>query len=438
VSATVLSFGCRLNLVESEAVRALAGDAGDLVVVNTCSVTGEAVRQARQSIRRLKRERPEARIVVTGCAAQTEPQTFAAMPEVARVIGNAEKLRAESYIIGSVHPELVEGSVQDRAPSPDPTLRQAQGERSGRKVMVGDIMASREVAPVAVEGLSGHARAFVEVQNGCDHRCTFCVIPYGRGNSRSLPAGIVVDRIRRIVEAGFNEVVLTGVDITAWGADLPGRPSLGGLVQRILTLVPELPRLRLSSLDPVEIDAALLDALSDARLMPHLHLSLQAGDDMILKRMKRRHLRDDAIRLAREVRARRPEASFGADLIAGFPTESDAMFENSLALVDECDIVFGHIFPYSARTGTPAAKMPQLPMPVRRERAARLRVASRARLDAWLARQVGATQRVLVELDGVSGHGESFAAVRLSEPRPSRSIVEVIANDVVDGALVAA
>jgi threonylcarbamoyladenosine tRNA methylthiotransferase MtaB len=304
--------------------------------------------------------------------------------------------------------------------------------------MVGDIMASREVAPVAVEGLSGHARAFVEVQNGCDHRCTFCVIPYGRGNSRSLPAGIVVDRIRRIVEAGFNEVVLTGVDITAWGADLPGRPSLGGLVQRILTLVPELPRLRLSSLDPVEIDAALLDALSDARLMPHLHLSLQAGDDMILKRMKRRHLRDDAIRLAREVRARRPEASFGADLIAGFPTESDAMFENSLALVDECDIVFGHIFPYSARTGTPAAKMPQLPMPVRRERAARLRVASRARLDAWLARQVGATQRVLVELDGVSGHGESFAAVRLSEPRPSRSIVEVIANDVVDGALVAA
>jgi threonylcarbamoyladenosine tRNA methylthiotransferase MtaB len=407
----IVTFGCRLNSYESEVMRAHALACGepDLVVVNTCAVTGEAVRQARQQIRRLKRERPAARIVVTGCAAQVEPATFAAMPEVARVLGNAEKLQAESFRFDTDLPP----------------------------VRVNDIMSVRETAGHLIDGFAERARAFVEVQNGCDHRCTFCIIPYGRGNSRSVPAGLVVERVKRLVGAGYNEVVLTGVDVTSYGADLPGKPSLGNLVQRILTLVPDLPRLRLSSIDSVEIDQPLLDAITgEPRLMPHLHLSLQAGDDTILKRMKRRHSRDDAIRFCADVRARRPEVSFGADIIAGFPTETDQMFENTLAMIDECDIVYGHIFPYSARTGTPAAKMPQVPVPLRKARAARLRQATARRLDAYLRGQVGKPLDVLVEREDGSGHSAAFAPVKVAGARPGE-LVRATAVDLVDGTLLA-
>jgi threonylcarbamoyladenosine tRNA methylthiotransferase MtaB len=407
----IVTFGCRLNSYESEVMRAhaLAGGEPDLVVVNTCAVTGEAVRQARQRIRRLKRERPSARIIVTGCAAQTEPATFAAMPEVARVLGNAEKLQAANFRFDAEAPA----------------------------VRVNDIMSVRETAGHLIDGLAERARAFVQVQDGCDHRCTFCIIPYGRGNSRSVPAGVVVDRIKRLVDAGYNEVVLTGVDVTAFGADLPGRPSLGALVQRILTLVPDLRRLRLSSIDPVEIDAPLFDAIvGEPRLMPHLHLSLQAGDDMILKRMKRRHARDDAVRFCTEVRARRPEVAFGADVIAGFPTETDAMFENTLAMIDDCDIVYGHIFPYSARAGTPAARMPQVPAPLRKARAARLREATARRLDAYLRGQIGRTLEVLVDHADGAGHSAAFAPVKV--PGATRGgIVRATAVDLVDGTLMA-
>ena len=443
----IITFGCRLNAYESEVMRAhaLASGEPDLVVVNTCAVTGEAVRQARQQIRRLKRERPDARIVVTGCAAQTEPQTFAAMPEVARVLGNAEKLKAESFIFEprSAHPELVEGLVQNEAPLPEPTLRQAQGERLGLgepipDVRVNDIMSVKETAGHLIDGFAERARAFVEVQNGCDHRCTFCIIPYGRGNSRSVPAGLVVERIKRLVDAGYNEVVLTGVDVTSYGGDLPGTPSLGSLVQRILKLVPDLPRLRLSSIDSVEIDEPLMDAITgEARLMPHLHLSLQAGDDMVLKRMKRRHSREDAVRFCADVRAKRPEVTFGADVIAGFPTETDAMFENTLAMIDDCDIVYGHIFPYSARTGTPAARMPQVPVPVRKERAARLRAAAARRLDLYLQGQIGRTLDVLVEREDGSGHSAAFAPVKVAGGKPGK-IVKATAVALADGILEAA
>ncbi len=384
----IITFGCRLNAYESEVMRGHAEAAGeDVVVVNTCAVTGEAVRQARQSIRRLKRENPNARIIVTGCAAQTEPDTFAAMPEVARVLGNVEKMEAKSFLF------------DDDAPA----------------VRVQDIMAVRETAPHLIDGFADKARAFVEVQNGCDHRCTFCIIPYGRGNSRSVPAGLAVERIQRLVDAGFAEIVLTGVDVTSYGHDLPGAPTLGNLVQRILKLVPDLKRLRLSSIDSIEADPALVEAITgEARVMPHLHLSLQAGDDMILKRMKRRHSRADAVRFVESVKAARPDIAIGADIIAGFPTETDEMFENSLRLVDECDIVFGHIFPYSARKGTPAARMPQLPMPVRKERAARLRAACAVRHDRWLDAQVGGMADVLVERDDGLGHGANFAPVRVA------------------------
>ena len=386
----VITFGCRLNAADSEAMRALAGDGGgDTIIVNTCAVTGEAVRQARQAIRKAKRTNPDKKIIVTGCAAQIEPETFAAMPEVARVLGNGDKFDARNL----------------RFPDEEPLA-----------VRVSDIMAVREVAPHMAGSFADRARAFVEVQNGCDHRCTFCIIPYGRGNSRSVPAGMVIDRIKALVDQGFAEVVLTGVDVTSYGPDLPGKASLGTLVQRILRLVPDLPRLRLSSIDSVEIDEPLLDAItSDRRLMPHLHLSLQAGDDMILKRMKRRHGRSQSVDFCRMVRAARPDIAFGADLIAGFPTETDAMFENTLALIDECDIVFGHIFPYSARRGTPAARMPQVPVPVRKERAARLRTAASSRLDQWLGTLVGSTQQLLVEREDGSGHGESFAPIRLKD-----------------------
>src|SRR5260221_1916153 len=332
----IVTFGCRLNVYESEIMRARATAAGlsDAVIVNTCAVTAEAERQARQTIRRLRRDRPGARIIVTGCAAQIDPARFAAMAEINEVIGNIEKLTAASY-----------GAAPNR-------------------VAVADIMAVRETASHLVEGFDGHSRAFIQVQQGCDHRCTFCVIPFGRGNSRSLPLGAIVEQARQIVAAGYREIMLSGVDITAFGGDLPGRPTLGQLVRRLLALVPELPRLRLSPLDPLEIDEELWRLIGEEeRLMPHLHLSLQAGDDLVLKRLKRRHNRADALAACRRARERRPGIALGADLIAGFPTESAAMFANTLALVEECGLTHLHVFPYSARQGTPAARMPQLPGP---------------------------------------------------------------------------
>jgi len=392
VSVEVITMGCRLNAAESAAMRALAGDQGDLVIVNSCAVTNEAVRQTRQAIRRAKRARPEARVVVTGCAAQVEPETFAAMPEVSRVVGNREKLKPSSY-------------------TPPERMLHVSG---AAEVRVSDIMAVREAAPHLVAGFSDRARAFVEVQNGCDHRCTFCIIPYGRGNSRSIPAGLVVDRIEALVDEGFEEVVLTGVDIASYGPDLPGSPSLGLLVERILKRVPRLPRLRLSSVDCIEIDERLFDlATGEARLMPHLHLSLQAGDDLILKRMKRRHSRAEAVALVERLKALRPQIAIGADLIAGFPTETDEMAENSLKLIDDCDIVMGHIFPYSPKRGTAAARMPQVPVEATKARAQRLREASARRRAAWLESLIGTTQRVLVERENGFGHAESFAPVRL-------------------------
>ena len=393
--ATVINLGCRLNIYEGEIIRqhlAAAGDS-DTIVINSCAVTGEAVRQARQTIRRLKRERPDARVIVTGCAAQVEAAGFAAMPEVSRVVGNAEKLDAATLL-------------------------------GGERVRVGDIMAVRETAPHLLDGFSANTRAFVEVQNGCDHRCTFCIIPYARGNSRSVPAGLVIDRIKRLVEGGAQEVVLTGVDLTSYGPDLPGSPTLGRLVQRVLTHVPTLRRLRLSSIDSIEADPALVEAITgEARVMPHLHLSLQSGDDMILKRMKRRHTRADAVRFVETVKTKRPEIAIGADIIAGFPTETDAMFENSLRLIDDCDIVFGHIFPYSARTGTPAARMPQLPVPVRKARAAQLRGAATRKLAAHLAAQQGREIDVLVEKDGHTGHAADFTPAALDQSALPGSIV---------------
>ncbi|MFN3605866.1 MAG: tRNA (N(6)-L-threonylcarbamoyladenosine(37)-C(2))-methylthiotransferase MtaB, partial [Cypionkella sp.] len=371
------TLGCRLNAYETEAMKELAQAAGmgQAVVVNTCAVTAEAVRKAKQEIRRLARENPDAQIIVTGCAAQTEPETFAAMPQVSRVIGNTEKMQAATWNAMAA-PDLI-----------------GQTER----VQVDDIMSVRETAGHLIDGFGRH-RAYVQVQNGCDHRCTFCIIPYGRGNSRSVPAGVVVDQIKRLVDKGFAEVVLTGVDLTSWGADLPAQPRLGDLVMRILRLVPDLARLRISSIDSIEADAALMGAIAtEPRLMPHLHLSLQAGDDMILKRMKRRHLRDDAIKFCEDARALRPDIVFGADIIAGFPTETEAMFENSLRLVQDCGLTFLHVFPYSARKGTPAAKMPAVKGPIIKDRAARLRAAGDAALQQHLAAQLGKTHRILME-----------------------------------------
>jgi threonylcarbamoyladenosine tRNA methylthiotransferase MtaB len=406
MGVSVVTFGCRLNAAESEVIRreAEAAGLGEAIVVNTCAVTGEAVRQARQAIRRARRENPAARIVVTGCAAQIEPATFAGMEEVDLVLGNAEKLT---------------GAAWKKAAGPD------FGVTAAEKVLVDDIMSVRETAAHLIDGLDGRTRAFVQVQNGCDHRCTFCVIPYGRGPSRSVPMGAVVDEIRRIAEAGTPEVVLTGVDLTAYGADLPGTPRLGDLVAKILKLVPELPRLRISSIDSVEADPALLRAIAEEeRLMPHLHLSLQAGDDLVLKRMKRRHLTADAVRFCDEARRLRPDMVFGADLIAGFPTETEAMFENTLAHVDDCGLTFLHVFPYSPRPGTPAARMPQVPGTVGRERARRLRERGAERLAAHLSGEVGRRRQVLVEADGL-GRTEQFAPVvipggRAGEILPAR------------------
>ena len=433
----IITLGCRLNIAESEAIREMAGGQDDLVVINSCAVTAEAVRQTRQAIRRARRDRPEARIMVTGCAAQTEPETFAAMTEVDAVIGNREKLDPSHYPSS----QRTLGSQAQRRALPPETPASAGVTEWGeltQKVQVSDIMAVRDTAPHMASAFAEHARAFLEVQNGCDHRCTFCIIPYGRGNSRSVPAGAVIDKARELVDAGYQEIVLTGVDVTSYGPDLPGSPSLGLLVERILKAVPALPRLRLSSIDSVEIDDRLFDFIThEPRMMPHLHLSLQAGDDMILKRMKRRHSRADAVRIVERLKAARPAISIGADIIAGFPTEDEAMFENSLKLVEECAIVHGHIFPYSPRAGTPAARMPQLDRATIKARAARLRSACEAQRDSWLRSLIGTTQSVLVERNGTSGHAENFAPVRFETPQPPSSITPATITALENGVLIA-
>lgn len=406
----VISMGCRLNLAESNALAEQLADQDDVVIVNSCAVTNEAVRQTRQAIRQARKRRPDARIMVTGCAAQVEPETFRNMPEVSAVFGNAEK--QDTVLLNQI--------VQ----SPD------------RPVVVSDIMTLQQTAPHLVTAYSGKTRAFVEVQNGCDHRCTFCIIPYGRGNSRSVPAGSVVEHIRTLVDKGFKEVVLTGVDVTSYGPDLPGKDNLGLLVERILKLVPDLERLRLSSIDGVEIDERLFSLLTgEPRVMPHVHLSLQAGDNMILKRMKRRHSRETAIDLVARMKALRPEIAIGADIIAGFPTEDDAMFQNSLDLVRQCQIVHGHIFPYSPKLGTPAAKMPQVPAGQIKARAKALREAVATERSAWLDILVGSVQKIAVEKGGRAGHAENFAYVGLERPMPEGSIVSARIIETKDGML---
>ena len=400
------TLGCRLNAYETEAMKELSQQAGvdNAVVVNTCAVTAEAVRKARQEIRKLRRDNPEAKIIVTGCAAQTEPDTFKAMDEVDLVIGNTEKMQPETWA----------GIAGD-------FIGQTE------KVMVDDIMSVTETAGHLIDGFGTRSRAYVQVQNGCDHRCTFCIIPYGRGNSRSVPAGVVVDQIKRLVDRGYNEVVLTGVDLTSWGSDLPSAPRLGDLVMRILRLVPDLPRLRISSIDSIEADENLMQAIAtEPRLMPHLHLSLQHGDDLILKRMARRHLRDDAIRFCEEARRLRPEMTFGADIIAGFPTETEAHFENSLKLVTDCDLTWLHVFPYSKRNGTPAARIPnQVNGVVIKDRAARLRATGDRQVAKHLAAQVGRRHRVLLE-NSHMGRTEQFTEVSFRDPQPEGQIVSAV------------
>jgi threonylcarbamoyladenosine tRNA methylthiotransferase MtaB len=399
MSIEVVTFGCRLNAYESEVIARQAEGAGlkDTVVVNSCAVTGEAVAQARQSIRRLKRERPRARIVVTGCAAQTQSQMFADMGEVDRVVGNADKMRGDAW----------------RA------TRAAFDAGAAEKIAVSDIMTVKEMAPHSVEGFARRQpRVFVQVQNGCDHRCTFCIIPFGRGNSRSMPMGAVIDQVHALTERGRAEIVLTGVDLTSYGADLPGAPRLGQLIKQILLQVGDLKRLRISSIDSIEVDADLLDVVaSDSRLMPHLHLSLQSGDDLILKRMKRRHSRSDAIGFCAQVRRLRPDIAFGADVIAGFPTETEEMFARSLDLVEECGLTFLHVFPFSVRAGTPAARMPQVASPVIKERARRLRAAGEAALARRLAADVGSTREVLIE-SATAGRTEHFLPVAIAGATP--------------------
>lgn len=403
----VLTFGCRLNTYESEVMRKEAEAAGlnNAVLVNTCAVTGEAVRQARQSIRRARRENPGARIVVTGCAAQTEPETFAEMDEVDVVLGNDVKLSSTGY-----------------RGLPD------FGVLASEKIRVNDIMSVRETAPQMVEGLEGRTRAFLQVQNGCDHRCTFCVIPYGRGNSRSVPMGEVVSQARKLVENGYAEIVLTGVDATSYGADLPGEPTLGKLASTLLRQIPDLRRLRLSSIDSIEVDEELWALIADEpRFMPHLHLSLQHGDDMILKRMKRRHLRADAIQMCERARALRPEITFGADLIAGFPTESEAMFANALSIIEACDLTFVHVFPFSPRDGTPASRMPQLDRRLIKDRAARLRETADQAYYRHLQRMAGSRQSVLVEASGM-GRCENFMPVVMPNQRTGDIVDAMIAG----------
>ena len=403
MTAPVFSnHGCRLNAYETEAMKELAGAAGvqNAIVVNTCAVTAEAVRKAKQDIRKQRRANPDAQIIVTGCAAQTEPKTFSDMPEVNIVIGNTEKMNPATWV--GLAPDLI-GQTE--------------------AVQVDDIMSVTETAGHLIDGFGTRSRAYVQVQNGCDHRCTFCIIPYGRGNSRSVPAGVVIDQIKRLVAKGYQEVVLTGVDLTSWGADLPAAPKLGDLVMRILRLIPDLPRLRISSIDSIEVDENLLCAIAiEPRLMPHLHLSLQHGDDMILKRMKRRHLRDDAIRFCEEASKLRPDMTYGADIIAGFPTETEAMFQNSLALVKDCNLTWLHVFPYSAREGTPAAKMPAVNGKLIKERAAKLRAAGKTQVSAHLSAQVGKTHQVLMENPRM-GRTEQFTEVCFDSDQPESQIV---------------
>jgi len=419
----IVTFGCRLNAYESEVMRQHADAAGldDIIIVNTCAVTAEATRQARQSIRRMKRERPETPIVVTGCAAQIDPKQFADMPEVATIIGNQEKLEAKSF-----------------------TSLAASGlDLSGaERVQVNDIFSVKETAGHLIEGFGERARAFVQIQNGCNHRCTFCVIPYGRGNSRSTGVGEVVDQIKNLVGRGYNEVVLTGVDITSFGEDLPGNQTLGTLVQKILTLVPDLPRLRISSIDSIEVDEPLYDAIiGDSRVMPHLHLSLQAGDNMILKRMKRRHLREEAIEFCQRVSKARPEMVYGADIIAGFPTETEDMFENSLKLVEDCDLTWLHVFPYSEREGTPAAKIPnKVPKAVRKERAGRLRDLGQRQEQKLFERSLGTEAMVLIERereDGTAhGHSEQFIPVTVANGGKAGDMMPVKLTGIDGGCMV--
>ncbi|MFM9890357.1 MAG: tRNA (N(6)-L-threonylcarbamoyladenosine(37)-C(2))-methylthiotransferase MtaB [Rickettsiales bacterium] len=395
----IVTFGCRLNTFESEVMKghALAAGLSDTLIFNTCAVTAEAESEARRAIRRARRAHPGKRIVVTGCAAQVHPETFAAMPEVNAVLGNDEKMKAAPYF-----------------------------SLDSERAQVNDIMSVRETASHLVTSFDGRSRAFLQVQNGCDHRCTFCIIPFGRGNSRSVPIGEVVKQTRALVEAGYNEVVFTGVDVSAYGADLPGTPSLGAMMRRVLALVPELKRLRLSSIDAVEVDDELFRLIADEpRLMPHLHLSIQSGDDMILKRMKRRHGRRDILEFCAKVRAVRPEVMFGADIIAGFPTETEAMFENSRAIVAEAGLSYLHVFPYSARSGTPAAKMSQVAKEVRKARAKILRDEGEKQLAAQLRQHVGRALAIVVEQDGLSGHAENFAPVRLAAAMPVGSIQQV-------------
>ena len=400
------NHGCRLNMYETEAMKELVAQSGltNTVVINTCAVTAEAVRKAKQDIRKLRRQNPGAKLIITGCAAQTEPETFAKMAEVDIVIGNTEKMQPTTWA----------GLAADFGTEP---------------VQVNDIMSVTETAGHLIDGFGTRSRAYVQVQNGCDHRCTFCIIPFGRGNSRSVPAGVVVDQIKRLVEKGYAEIVLTGVDMTSWGADLPAAPRLGDLVLRILKLVPDLPRLRISSIDSIEVDPALMQAIAtEGRLMPHLHLSLQHGDDLILKRMKRRHLRDDAIRFTEEAKRLRPEMTFGADIIAGFPTETEAHFENSLALVKDCNLTWLHVFPYSVRRGTPAARMPQVNGQDIKSRAARLRTAGEEQVALHLKAQIGKNHNVLMENPNM-GRTQQFAEVIFTQPQPEGKIItaEIIA-----------
>jgi threonylcarbamoyladenosine tRNA methylthiotransferase MtaB len=398
MTTNVVTFGCRLNAYESEVIRENAQKVGlqNAVVFNTCAVTAEAERQARQAIRKYRRTYPDTKIIVTGCGAQVNPESFSQMPEVDQVLGNMEKLEPKYF---------------------NPDMGHA-------RVIVNDIMSVRETAEHLIAGFEGRARAFIQVQNGCDHRCTFCTIPYGRGNSRSVPLGVIVDQVRLLLERGFQEIVLTGVDITAYGEDLPGKPTLGQMVKRLLAQVPQLARLRLSSLDPVEVDADLLSVFEhEPRLMPHFHLSLQAGDDMILKRMKRRHLRQDAINICQKLRILRPDVTFGADIIAGFPTETDEMFENTRRIVDECDLSFLHVFPYSPRQGTPAARMPQVKKDVIKARAALLREKGQRNLEKTLVRFVNQEVSLLLETES-QGHSEHFLKVELSAPHPPGSLIK--------------
>jgi threonylcarbamoyladenosine tRNA methylthiotransferase MtaB len=396
----IITFGCRLNTYESEVMRGHARDAGleDTIIFNTCAVTKEAEKQARQSIRKARRKNPDAKIIVTGCSAQINPAMYSEMDEVDQIIGNDLKLKAESW-----------GVSADEA-----------------RVQVNDIMSVTETASHLLQGFEDRSRAFVQVQNGCDHRCTFCIIPYGRGNSRSVPIGVIAEQLQTLVDQGYNEIVLTGVDVTSYGPDLPGAPSLGQMIRRVLALVPDLPRLRLSSLDPVEIDDDLWRLIAEEpRLMPHLHISLQAGDDMILKRMKRRHLRADVIDMCNRARDYRPDMAYGADIIAGFPTETDEMFENTMLLVEECDLTFLHVFPYSERDGTPAARIPdQVPVPVRKERASRLRDAGDQQLQKFLMQNIGKTEQVIVEKNGF-GRGRNFVPVQIDQDLAAGTLVDV-------------